>query len=226
MIIAIPQYHLSTVLFSAFDYVIKGFTEDANIVIKWEDLAKQTMQDQMTTVSECFLDKLYRYVRYTFELDPSTAEDILQELFVHLPQKLKKAEKEKSIEPFLFKVTHNFVIDCLRKNKRYETNEGTKLPEEEFVRQVQSYDGDDQPNEEVEKVYKSSLIKVLIHKMSSKHRELIILFFFEHKSYEEIAVILGVKKSGVGTMMGRAKKEMQVLIEENLLLQQAIVYDL
>ncbi|NCQ81228.1 hypothetical protein GW750_00135 [bacterium] len=42
----------------------------------------------------------------------------------------------------------------------------------------------------VEQVYKDSLLKVLLSSLSQKNRELIILYYFEQKPYEEIAAIL------------------------------------
>ncbi|NCQ81227.1 sigma-70 family RNA polymerase sigma factor [bacterium] len=79
-------------------------------------LSQKTPKEQVQSVALRYTDALYRYIRYTFSLDQMTTEDIVQELFLQLPKKLQKIDTDKPFEPRLYKVTHNFVLDRLRKH--------------------------------------------------------------------------------------------------------------
>lgn len=152
------------------------------------------------------------------------AEDIVQDLFLTLPQKLVKLDPQGNFEAYLYRITHNFAIDCLRKHAK-STGQETQLPEEQFISNIQQHPTEDLPLQ-IEQLYKDSLLKVVLAKMSQKNREIILLYYLEQKSYDEIALILGTKKSGIGTMLARAKQELQVKIEENTLLKEAIIMDI
>jgi RNA polymerase sigma factor (sigma-70 family) len=80
--------------------------------------------------------------------------------------------------------------------------------------------------ENIEKTYKNWLLKVILHKLSERNRELIILFFLENKPYEEIAQIIWVQTSWVWTLLSRAKKELKILVESDPILLDALVYNL
>jgi len=48
-----------------------------------------------------------------------------------------------------------------------------------------------------------------INKLELKYKEVIILYFFEEKSYEEISDILHTTVSNVGVMLNRAKTKLK-----------------
>jgi len=48
-----------------------------------------------------------------------------------------------------------------------------------------------------------------INKLELKYKEVIILYFFEKKSYEEISDILHTTVSNVGVMLNRAKTKLK-----------------
>jgi RNA polymerase sigma-70 factor (ECF subfamily) len=50
------------------------------------------------------------------------------------------------------------------------------------------------------------LIKKAIQKLSADYQEILILKFFEDKTYEEISDILKISTSSVGVKINRAKK--------------------
>ena len=63
--------------------------------------------------------------------------------------------------------------------------------------------------EEIEAKEKHDLIHRVLLKIPDNYREILILYFMENKSYEEISDILRIPKSTVGTQIRRAKLKMK-----------------
>jgi len=65
----------------------------------------------------------------------------------------------------------------------------------------------------------------MLSTLGEKNRTIIILAYFEQKSYDEIAEILKCKASGIGTMLSRAKEELSQKIQSDRRLYAAIIDD-
>ncbi len=47
-----------------------------------------------------------------------------------------------------------------------------------------------------------------------KYREVVLLYYFEHKSYDEISDILQKPPGTIATLLNRAKKQLKQTIEQ------------
>jgi DNA-directed RNA polymerase specialized sigma24 family protein len=83
----------------------------------------------------------------------------------------------------------------MKKHKNMQQKEENTLEEETFVQKIQNHNGT--LTSEIEQAYKDSLLKIVLYKLTAKNRELLLLYYFEYKNYEEIATIIKVKSSGV-----------------------------
>ena len=61
---------------------------------------------------------------------------------------------------------------------------------------------------------KEALYQCLEH-LSPEHREVLYLYFFDQKDYNQIADLIGSNKNSVGTMISRAKKKLQSIAKSN-----------
>lgn len=208
---------LSWLLFAGLDYV---FQEQQNKLTTTRTTLSP--QDKVKNIADMYTDALYRYIRYTFSLDEESCYDMLQELFLQLPKKLTKYDTSKKFEPWLYRVTHNLCLDILRKKKNISDKEWAIFPEDDVLA---SFQYNDVPGH-VEQLYKDSLLKVLLRKLSQKDRELIILTYLEWKSYEDIATIIWVKVWSVGTLLRRAKEALKTHIDMDEKLSCALTFDL
>lgn len=217
------QLSVQWLLFShnIFDHVIHINKDSESI-----NSLPVTKDEVFSLVVSTYIDKIYRYVNYSFWLQKHATEDIVQEIFLQLPRKLVHFDTNKQLEPWLFKVAHNTALDWIRKNKRKSDNEIELdiVATEDFLYQMNSYEGEIPHT--LEQAYQEWLLRVVLHKLDERNRQLVTLYFFEHKSYEEIAIILGVKASWVWTYLVRAKKQLKHLISQDPLLQDALIYDL
>ncbi|MFH1456894.1 MAG: RNA polymerase sigma factor [Patescibacteria group bacterium] len=147
--------------------------------------------------------KLLRYIARISNFDEDEAKDVLQETFIKVFKNLNDFDKSLKFSSWIYRITHNEVIDNFRKTKRrpekilWDKNE-------EFIKNIA-----DEFNLEQEfdkKIGKENLFKNL-NLLDYKYKEVLELRFLEDKSYKEISDILKKPEGTVATLISRAKKQ-------------------
>lgn len=152
------------------------------------------------------IDEHSRYlvrIAYLYVKNWSTAEDIVQEVFVTYFQKSDQFRNEASLKTYLTKMAANRAKDYLRSWKHKKD----VLFDTIFV--------SDKGAEEVllEQERLASLEKNLF-KLPLKYREPLILFYYDEQSITEIADYLELNENTVKTRLRRARQQMKELFEE------------
>ena len=153
-----------------------------------------------------YQEKLKRYVKRVINQADEEVEDIVQETFIKGYENVLGFDGTKKFGSWIFRIAHNLCIDYFRK-KRMKTESidekdewfdaGTKLIEELAME-----------SEDKKK------ISAAVEKLEINYREVVLLYYFEEKSYEEIADILRTNTSNVGVLLSRAKTKLRKLIYE------------
>jgi RNA polymerase sigma-70 factor (ECF subfamily) len=147
---------------------------------------------------------LERYVKRVTNQGNEEIEDIVQDVLVKAYENVQGFNEGKKFGSWLYGIAHNTCIDFFRKNK-LKTN-----PIDEFEEILPSKD---KLIEEllIEKE-KSMGVARAVSKLELKYREVILLYFYEDKSYEEIGDILKINKTNVGVLLMRAKEKLKRMI--------------
>jgi len=84
-----------------------------------EDLVKLTLekQDNFLYLIKRYEAKLSRYIRRIAGLNKEDTEDILQEVFIKVYQNLNSFDKDLKFSSWIYRITHNEVIDSYRKKQ-------------------------------------------------------------------------------------------------------------
>lgn len=152
------------------------------------------------------IDEHSRYlvrIAYLYVKNWSTAEDIVQEVFVTYFQKSEQFRQEASLKTYLTKVTANRAKDYLRswKHKKdvlFETIfTSTKGVEEMMLEQEQL-----------------AALEKNLFQLPLKYREPLILFYYDEQSIAEIADYLQLNENTVKTRLRRAKQQLKEFFEE------------
>lgn len=215
--------------FSLYGNNFGGLT-DENLVekfVKWDKKCFEVIFDK-------YSQKLFRYLFFNFWLDKASAEDVLQEVFIKLRSKLDKFNTEQNFENRLYKFTHNLTIDRLRWNEKHQNktvnfSEISKNGEDwwnNILDNIVLKDEGENLSHQNNVSIKEDLIWKLIDRLDWNFRETIVLYYFEQKSYEEIAYILWKDKNYIGTMIFRAKDKIKEIIKTDPKLKDAIEFDL
>ncbi len=139
-----------------------------------------------------YLDRIYRYIVCQVE-DRMTAEDLTEEVFLKAWKGLSTYRgKSKAFLPWLYRITHNHVVDHWRIKSREET-----LDTETAV----AVDG---PESEVEeKLVQQELLDALAH-LPPQQAQVIILKFIEGLDTSEVARIMKKSQGAIRVMQMRA----------------------
>lgn len=151
-----------------------------------------------------YKNKLFKYVKRRLNVDNQDMEDILQDVFIKIYRNINEYDDNLVFSSWVYRITHNHMIDWLRKNKRHvhisiddEENKLIHILEDENTKI---------DNSVLQKKEDFDILKKEISKLPQDYQEILILKFFEDKSYEEISDILKISISSVGVKINRAKK--------------------
>ncbi|MEI7890574.1 MAG: RNA polymerase sigma factor [bacterium] len=144
---------------------------------------------------------LFGYIRRLTQLGNDDIQDLLQEVFIKIYQKLNEYDEELKFSSWAYRIAHNHVIDYFRKtSSRPQTNSLEDYEWERIITASVHIEKDIVNKDCVEKV------KSCIAKLPLKYREVLILRFVEEKEYEEIMDILKKPKGSVATLISRGKE--------------------
>lgn len=172
-----------------------------------EEIVKEIQQGNKNKFGEIlkrYEGRLYGYLKNLTNQPPEEVEDIVEEVLISAYINLQGFDIKKKFSSWIFRIAHNKAIDYFKK-RRVKTK--TIEDSEEFI-------GDGQKlfeELEIEKERNLAIIKG-IESLDLKYKEVVLLYYFDDKSYEEISDILHIPTGNVGVILFRAKK----LLKEKL----------
>jgi RNA polymerase sigma-70 factor (ECF subfamily) len=112
---------------------------------------------------------------------------------------------------WIYRIAHNETITHFRKEKNRPFVLDKGEDDELFGKIV---DDLELSRHEIHQ-YVASDIQAALEKLEAKYCDIIILKFFEEKSYEEISDILQMPQGTIATLINRAKKKLKLYLEKN-----------
>lgn len=139
-------------------------------------------------------------VAYLYVKNRTTAEDIVQDVFISFYQKQEQYRGDASLRTYLVKMTVNRSHDYLRS----WTHKRIVL----FERVIGRSTKHTPESAMVENVEKQELVEALFS-LSVTYREVLILYYFEEMTTVEIAKLLECPEATVRTRLRRARKQLE-----------------
>lgn len=146
-------------------------------------------------IVERYAERLSRYGRRYLAREEDI-EDVIQDVFLKAYENIQSYNREYRFSPWMYRIAHNAFVNVLRKQSK---------------RSFEFFDFDTlisplrHPEEDTEILHMSEVLERSLGALSPKYREVIILHYYEHLSYEEIADVLHVPVGTVGVRLKRAK---------------------
>lgn len=150
------------------------------------------------------------YVIYKMVSNTEDAEDLTMEAFGKAFNNLTKYRPDYAFSTWLFRIAINNTIDFIRK-KRLQTLSldspiyGTNINGDEGITRT-VHSGDLDPEELIIKDQRAELMRTVTGKLHDKYKELIVLRYFQEKSYDEIAEETNLPLGTVKAQLFRAKQ--------------------
>jgi RNA polymerase sigma-70 factor (ECF subfamily) len=134
------------------------------------------------------------------------AQDIVSEAFIRVHNALPNFRGDASFSTWLHRIVKNVFLDE-RKKQRIRTHssleEMVELEDSSVSRQVE--DPAPGPQAAVERDERSTIIQQAVMTLPQNQRLMIGLYHFQHRSYEEIAEIMGLPIGTVKSRLNRAR---------------------
>ncbi|GAB2986619.1 sigma-70 family RNA polymerase sigma factor [Mucilaginibacter puniceus] len=146
-----------------------------------------------------YQSKIYTSI-YLLVKDEDLAEDIFQDTFIKVINtlKAKKYNEEGKFLPWVSRIAHNLVIDHFRREKRAPMiNNGDDF---DIFEVLGNYDESMEDRLVREQTHKD--LKILIQKLPSEQKEVLLMRHFGDMSFKDIADITGVS---INTALGRMR---------------------
>jgi RNA polymerase sigma-70 factor, ECF subfamily len=166
--------------------------------------ARRGEGESIARLVERYSSRLHRYLTCLVG-EPALAEDILQDTWLSVMDRLDRFDPARPFAVWLFRVAHNRAIDVLRKQSRQGLLVGAQENEEGETRDPFEQMPDRGPSA-LEQMAASELrakVEAAFADLPPHYREVLTLRFHEELRFEEIAQVLGAPLSTVKTRVQR-----------------------
>ncbi len=171
---------------------------------------------------QAYRELLDRYQRPVFSLvyrmvrDRELAEDLAQETFVKVFNRLDRYNPKYKFSSWIFKIASNLAIDTLRRREpvtvSMDGSRNAKTADESESTRLSVASTDENPEELLEAKQLGAEIEQAIGKLRPEYRTAILLRHVEGRPYEEIAEIMDAPLGTVKTHIHRARAELREML--------------
>jgi len=166
-----------------------------------------------------FEELVNRYKRPVFSIvyrmigQYQEAEDITQEVFINVYEKLYQFDSNKKFGPWIYRIATNASISALRKKKKVITLDF----DETYGKAYEDYYLADSGDPQI--MFEHAELKIFtdkaINELPENYRVVIILRYQMDLNNQEIAEVLGVSKENVEVRVHRARKALRKIVEKH-----------
>jgi RNA polymerase sigma-70 factor (ECF subfamily) len=146
-----------------------------------------------------YSDAIYRYLRYMVA-DDESARDLLQDSFLKAWESLQTLRDAASFRYWLYGIAKNRALNHIRRKKLISW-----LPwkEDDMLVHTDGQVGGSKPDEWI-------LLRLALEQVQPKYRQCLILQEINGLSQQEIAEIVGIKKSSISQYVKRAYEQLDL----------------
>lgn len=153
-------------------------------------------------------EKLARYIR-RFIQNNDDVEDILQVIFIKSYTHLQSFDTTRSFNSWIYRIAHNESVNYLKRkgNEKisftdfFDTFFPHPFAEEESDSHAILHERKDQ-------------LEMFLNKLSPKYREVLVLYYYEDLSYQEISDVLQIPIATVGVRIKRAREALAKVLPQ------------
>jgi RNA polymerase sigma-70 factor (ECF subfamily) len=167
-------------------------------MVSEENIASLLASGHRTEAFEALLaayqDKVFRLC-YSMLGDRAQAEDAAQESFLRIWKSIERYRGESSIGTWIFSITRNVCLTAISKRRPSSPVEDADRAKPEA------------PDRQRD-------IVRLVGELPANYRQVVMLFYMEDRSYDEVARMLDLPVGTVKTHLHRARQQLATMIKE------------
>jgi RNA polymerase sigma-70 factor (ECF subfamily) len=163
-------------------------------------------REQFGVLMERYEDKLVRYGR-RFLNTKEDLSDAVQDVFIKAYENIQDFDASRRFSPWIYRIAHNTFVNKIRSRRDiplFSLDLDTLVSHPVYVDPRQ----EERDREEVRAIFDEGMAK-----LSPAQREIIMLYYLEELSYQEIADVLRIPIGTVGVRLKRAKEALKAIYE-------------
>ena len=133
---------------------------------------------------------------YSFLRDREAAEDVTQEVFIKIWRALPGFDARASVSTWIYTIARNASLSALRARRPQSS-----LSDPEVMAAVEAVN----PVPSADACVDRAAIRRLVDQLPTKQRQVVMLFYMEAQSHEEVATMLAMPVGTVKTLLHRAR---------------------
>jgi len=145
-------------------------------------------------------ERLLRYGR-RYLVRTEDIEDVVQDVFLKTYENINSYNSSYRFSPWIYRIAHNTFVNVLRKQSRQS------FEFFDFDTIIAPLSGITVEEKDIE--MQSEALEKYLERIAPKYREVLILYYFEELSYDEIAEVLHVPIGTVGVRLRRAREALK-----------------
>lgn len=158
----------------------------------------QRRDEAIALLLPAFRRKVFR-LAYSFLRDREAAEDVAQEVFIKVWRALPRFDGRASVSTWIYTITRNTSLSALR-----ERRPQSSLSDPEVMGAVEAI----APAVSSDAMVDRAGLLRLVDQLPTKQRQVIMLFYMEEQSHEEVATLLAMPLGTVKTLLHRARERL------------------
>jgi len=166
-----------------------------------EELVQKSLEnpDNYEAIILAYERPIQSFIRRLSQMENEDVEDLTQQVFIKAYYHLNDFDTDLKLSTWLFRIARNEVIDFWRRQKsRPQTTEWDPILEETMGAEADFVDV-------LDKKIQSEWVEKILQNLNPKYREVLYLYFFLEKSYEEISDIVRKPPGTVAALISRGK---------------------
>jgi len=141
---------------------------------------------------------------YSYLRDRQGAEDVAQEVFIKIWRALPGFDGRASLSTWIYAITRNASLSALRSRRPHAS-----MSDPEVLAEVEeTASGAAAPDATAD----SQSLMQLLDELPSKQRQVVVLFYMQEHSHEEVAAMLAMPIGTVKTLLHRARARLSAAI--------------
>ncbi len=146
--------------------------------------------------------RLFRFLMRLIR-DEAQAEELTNEVFMEVWRNAGRYEGRSQVGTWLLSIARNRAISRLRKRRELGWDEDAA---------AEIADEDDDPEVVAQKQDKAAALRRCLDGLSTEHREIVDLVYYQEMSVSEVAEIVGIPENTVKTRLFYARKKLSELM--------------
>jgi len=142
---------------------------------------------------------------YMYVKDIHTAEDIFQDVFIKVNQKLSTFEGNSSIKTWIIRITINTCKDYLKSAWNRRVSPMMDYQEDSII--------SDSDYEDVEKQDTKELIKKSVLSLPTKYKDIVLCVYFQDMTLTEASRVLNIAEGTAKSRLSRARQKLKSILE-------------